>query len=143
MRTLPSPLRSVSVLLVGLFILLIVVGPRPAMAKYLVISASANRVEYVELYTARRTVVGYVVVLVEDYFNPDLMGNLSRMTLKEVDCQKGQMRTRLERRYTGKRGTGRVSQVVRQPEGNWQKLSAIPKGKFLQAQFCTQTPAQN
>ncbi|MFM1827573.1 MAG: hypothetical protein RLY67_954, partial [Pseudomonadota bacterium] len=51
--------------------------------------------------------------------------------------------TRLERRYTGKRGTGRVSQVVRQPEGNWQKLTAIPKGKFLAAQFCTKTPAQN
>jgi hypothetical protein len=113
-------------------------GATTAMANYLVIASGFNRVEYVELDTARRTQVGYLIVVVEDYFHPDLLGHLSRLRLQEIDCQKARMRVRLERRYSGKRGTGRPTAVIRQPEAGWTPLASKGElGKLLRGQFCT------
>jgi hypothetical protein len=109
-----------------------------AQANYLVVASGANRVEYVELDTARRTQVGYLIVVVEDYFHPDLHGHLSRLRLQEIDCQKARMRLRLERRYSGKRGTGRPTAVIRQPEAGWTPLASKGEvGNLLRGQFCT------
>ena len=109
-----------------------------AQANYLVIASGFNRVEYVELDTARRTQVGYLIVVVEDYFHADLFGHLSRLRLQEIDCQKARMRVRLERRYTGKRGTGRPTAVIRQPEAGWTPLAQKGElGRLLRSQFCT------
>ena len=109
-----------------------------AQANYFVIASGFNRVEYVELDTARRTQVGYLIVVVEDYFHPDLFGHLSRLRLQEIDCQKARMRVRLERRYSGKRGTGRPTAVIRQPEAGWTPLATKGEvGQLLRSQFCT------
>ena len=109
-----------------------------AQANYLVVASGFNRVEYVELDTARRTQVGYLIVVVEDYFHPDLFGHLSRLRLQEIDCQKARMRVRLERRYSGKRGTGRPTAVIRQPEAGWTPLARKGEvGQLLRSQFCT------
>jgi hypothetical protein len=130
---LPSSFAFVCLLLASSFF----AAPR-AQANYLVVASGFNRVEYVELDTARRTQVGYLIVVVEDYFHPDLFGHLSRLRLQEIDCQKARMRVRLERRYSGKRGTGRPTAVIRQPEAGWTPLASKGDlGKLLRSQFCT------
>ena len=118
-------------------VLLAIVQPQDSWANYFVIQSGVNRVEYVELDTARRTSVGYLLVVVEDYFHPDLMGHLSRLRLQEIDCQKARMRVRLERRYSGKRGTGRPTAVIRQTEAGWTQMAKAGElGKRLRSRFC-------
>lgn len=118
-------------------LLLTVLLSQPSLAgpRYLVLERPANGTEYAELHTVRRTTEGAVAWVIQDLRHPDLTGNLSKLSLQEVDCVKRKVRIRLERRYTGNRAEGRPSKIDK-VDHSWQPGPTGSPYGYLIEQFC-------
>ena len=103
-----------SILLIGLL--------APAHAKYLILERSNGRVVYIPLVAVAQNPEGnrYFTVI-HDFFNPDLLGHLSRRHVEEIDCKGKRTRTRAHARFTGKRGTGKATLNTDEPT-NWRPI---------------------
>lgn len=93
-----------------------------AYAKYLILERSNGKVVYIPLVAVAWTPEGnrYFTVI-HDFFNPDLLGHLSRRHVEEIDCKGKRTRTRAHARFTGKRGTGKATLNTDEP-GNWRPI---------------------
>lgn len=90
--------------------------------KYLILERSNGKVVYIPLVAVAWTPEGnrYFTVI-HDFFNPDLLGHLSRRHVEEIDCKGKRTRTRAHARFTGKRGTGKATLNTDEP-GNWRPI---------------------
>ena len=93
-----------------------------AYAKYLILERSNGKVVYIPLVAVAWTPEGnrYFTVI-HDFFNPDLLGHLSRRHVEEIDCKGKRTRTRAHARFTGKRGTGKATLNTDEPS-NWRPI---------------------
>ena len=116
--------RLVIVVLAGLLLALLLPHSQTAHAKYLILERSNGRVVYIPLVAVAQTPEGnrYFTVI-HDFFNPDLLGHLSRRHVEEIDCQGRRTRTRAHARFTGKRGTGKATLNTDEPT-NWRPIRA-------------------
>ena len=78
---------------------------------YVILDKGDGSISYAELFSVRRTTEGALVWRIDDFRHPDLMGHLSKLYLEEIDCTGRRARTRSERRYSGKRATGRPTSI--------------------------------
>ncbi len=94
----------------------------PVQAKYLILERSNGKVVYIPLVAVAWTTDGnrYFTVI-HDFFNPDLLGHLSRRHVEEIDCKGKRTRTRAHARFTGKRGTGKATLNTDEPT-NWRPI---------------------
>jgi hypothetical protein len=96
--------------------------PHDAHAQYLILERSNGKVVYIPLVAVAWTPEGnrYFTVI-HDFFNPDLLGHLSRRHVEEIDCKGKRTRTRAHARFTGKRGTGKATLNTDEPT-NWRPI---------------------
>lgn len=96
--------------------------PHDVHAKYLILERSNGKVVYIPLVAVAWTPEGnrYFTVI-HDFFNPDLLGHLSRRHVEEIDCKGKRTRTRAHARFTGKRGTGKATLNTDEPT-NWRPI---------------------
>ena len=96
--------------LLSLALIFLGASSQAAGAKYLLLERGNGKVVYVPLAAVASTPEGnrYFTVI-HDFFNPDLLGHLSRRHVEEIDCKGKRTRTRVHARFTGKRGTGKAT----------------------------------
>jgi|1048.fasta_scaffold00571_11 hypothetical protein len=110
---------------------------------YVILDKGDGSVSYAELFSLRRTTEGALVWRVDDFRHPDMMGHLSKLYLEEIDCVGRRARTRSERRYSGKRATGRPTSIAR-VDSSWRALKGEggPDGILLRT-VCPRLTTKN
>ncbi len=114
--------KALALTAVGLVSSVFLAVLQPAQAKYLILERSNGKVVYIPLVAVAWTPEGnrYFTVI-HDFFNPDLLGHLSRRHVEEIDCKGKRTRTRAHARFTGKRGTGKATLNTDEPT-NWRPI---------------------
>jgi hypothetical protein len=90
---------------------------------FVILDKGDGSISYAELFSVRKTTEGALVWRIDDFRHPDLMGHLSKLYLEEIDCNGRRARTRSERRYSGKRATGRPTAIPK-PNQAWRPVSS-------------------
>jgi hypothetical protein len=108
--------------LLSLALIFLAASSQAAGAKYLLLERGNGKVVYVPLAAVASTPEGnrYFTVI-HDFFNPDLLGHLSRRHVEEIDCKGKRTRTRVHARFTGKRGTGKATLNTDEPT-SWRPI---------------------